>query len=331
MVKLARWRLGRSGRRRLVVCAAAVLFGGLLAAAATGRGAAAAALTGLLVAVLLGVVLRVHRNQVSMMAQLRGLRGLEDAQRRTLDAVEKHRAGADRGQRDVLTTVQRQTTRLLGAQREQTREFEALLQLYRGAPARAPMPPSGHWALNATNLLDLLHLVRRRRPRLVLELGSGTSTVWLGYAVEQWGGRLISIDHKEEYAEQTRSWVSAHGLDGVVAVRDAPLRAVTVGTETFQWYDPTVFADLDGIDLLLVDGPPGATGPQARFPAVHLLLDRLSPVATVVLDDAERADEVETVRRWTADVTGLTRQREILGSHAVLSYARPLEPALRSA
>jgi predicted O-methyltransferase YrrM len=313
----------------VALCAAAVLNGAALVSAVYGGVAAGVAVLGLLVTVLLGVVLRTHRSQLALISQVRRLTAdgtdrLERAGRDLVAAVDAGAREADKRHRAALAAIDRQHTKVVRLQRQQHREFEALLQLHRSTAARAPLPASGHWALNATNLLDVLHLIGEGRPKVVLELGSGTSTVWIAYALERSGGRLVSVDHLPEYAERTRSWLSAHGLTGVAEVREAPLRPVTLGDETFRWYDPAAFTDLTDVDLLLVDGPPGATGPQARYPALGVLAERLSTTATVVLDDAERPDEEQTVRRWMDSVDGLTRQRAMLGSHAVLSYARPL-------
>jgi hypothetical protein len=56
-----------------------------------------------------------------------------------------------------------------------------------------------------------------------------------------------------------------------------------------------------GIDLLFVDGPPKATGPQARFPAIPVLLSQLSDDALIVLDDTAREDERAISDRWVAE------------------------------
>ena len=74
--------------------------------------------------------------------------------------------------------------------------------------------------------------------------------------------------------------------------------------------------------MLLMDGPLAATVPDARFPALHALESRLGPVATVVLDDANRPDEQDAVRRWTENVAGLTAEPQMLGRHVVMSYSR---------
>lgn len=229
-------------------------------------------------------------------------------------------------QREVTRALQRQGKQLAKAQRDQTREVEALVQLFRDFTPRAPMPSSGNWALNPTDLLELLFVVDRERPGRVLELGSGTSSIWLGYALAKHAGRLVSVDHDREYAERTRAHLRRHGLDRVVEVREAPLRPVTVDAEAFEWYEVDAFVDLSDVDMLVVDGPPGAVGPRARYPALPVLHGRLSAHATVVLDDVDRPDEQDILGQWLAAVAGLVREPETIGHLAVLSYRRPPDP-----
>jgi predicted O-methyltransferase YrrM len=202
-----------------------------------------------------------------------------------------------------------------------------MVQLCQGFTPRAPMPSSGDFALNPTDLLELLHLIRIQQPQLVVELGSGTSTVWIAYALEKIGGRLVSLDHDAGYAAKTRAMLAAHGLSGVAEVREAPLTPFSIEGKSYPWYDVAQLADLRGIDLLLVDGPPEATGPAARFPALHALEQRLSGMATIVIDDANRQGELAALASWTATFAGLSRERELLGRHAVLSYRRSGQPA----
>jgi predicted O-methyltransferase YrrM len=184
------------------------------------------------------------------------------------------------------------------------------------------MPSSGGFALNPTDLLDLLHLVRTRKPRLVVELGSGTSTVWMAYLMQQIGGKLISLDHDHGYAEKTRAALAQHGLTEVAEVRDAPLRPVVLDGRTFPWYDVDALADLSDVDLLVIDGPPEKTGPDARYPALRVLEKQLADEATILFDDAHRPAEQAALAKWLDTIEGLTREGEALGRHAVLSYRR---------
>jgi predicted O-methyltransferase YrrM len=246
-------------------------------------------------------------------------------------AEQRQQALLDRlasGQGAIVESAEQSLKRLsrlvVTRQREATREAEALAQLFRGFEPRAPMPSSGYWALNPTELLELWYVLDQQRPELVLELGSGVSSTWIGYAVERYRGRLVSVDHDPMYAQRTRAQLRRHGLTGVVEVRDAPLGPLDVDGEGYRWYEPAAFDGLAGVDLLLVDGPPGDTGPQARYPAFPVLEEKLSDHATMVLDDADRPDEQEIVRRWTGSTPGLVREPATLGHLAVMTYDRPL-------
>ncbi|TDC54428.1 class I SAM-dependent methyltransferase [Jiangella ureilytica] len=204
---------------------------------------------------------------------------------------------------------------------EPVRQVQALMQLNKRIEARAPLPPTGGWAMEPTTLLRLVQLVDQIRPSVVVECGSGASTVWLAYALESLGsGRLVALEHDERYAEQTRRTLSEHGLSAVVEVRHAPLSDVEVNGETFTWYDPSAVQDLKDIELLLVDGPPRASGPRARYPALPLLGTRLAPGARIVLDDVDRTEEQEAADAWLAETPGLVREGSETDRSALLSY-----------
>ena len=261
-------------------------------------------------------------------------RRTDRATQRTLAATEQERgAAATRHKRvdAVLSGLRHQVHHdAIKLSRAQMREVEGLHQLFGAFTPRAPMPSTGQWALNPTDMLALLYVIEQRRPAVVVELGSGTSSIWIGYALERLGGRLISVDHEPEYAGKTRGMVAAHGLDAVVEVRDAPLRPIEVRGAQFDWYDTGALADVDHIDLLVVDGPPGSTGPMSRYPAVDMLRHKLSRTAAVFLDDLSRSDEQETLRRWAAENPGMTLEPTLIGQHGLLSHVRVDTPNQRT-
>lgn len=226
---------------------------------------------------------------------------VESALSESEEGVAVLRAGLE----ELSEDVSRHVGGLNRAETQRTREVEALLQLYSRISPRSGMPSSGGWAIDATGVLTLLDLVASTQPGLVVELGSGTSSVWLGYALEpEARGRVVSIEHDAGYAERTASDLRRHGLDKVVELRNAPLVASPVPWHETPWYDPSVLDDLHDIDLLIVDGPPGGTGPLARYPALPVLQHRLTTEAVVVLDDANRDSEREIVRRWSMEIPG---------------------------
>ncbi|NYH54078.1 MULTISPECIES: class I SAM-dependent methyltransferase [Nocardiopsis] len=182
------------------------------------------------------------------------------------------------------------------------------------------MPPLRGWAASPDVLRVLVRHIDRLRPELVVECGSGASSVWIGYALRRaGGGRLVAFEHDARYAELSRELVAAHGLDDVVEVRHAPLvetasTTVTVDGQRLstadRWYDTSAFADLEGVGLVFVDGPPKATGLQARYPAVPVLLPRCTEDVVIVLDDAARDDERGLGDRWLDEYPELHRVEE---------------------
>lgn len=244
-------------------------------------------------------------------------------QREVLRAVEEVSRAVEEARKPTVAALRTLERRLNKQQSGQTRELEALMQLFRQVEPRAPMPSSGQWALDPTGLLELWHQLTVRRPERVLELGSGASSVWIGYALERHQGRLVSVDHDDQFAEQTRAQLHRHGLAEVAEVRLAPLQPVALADGTYRWYDRAVFTDLSDVDMLVVDGPPGNTGPRARYPALPVLVERFSPDAVVLLDDTSRADEQEIVASWLATVPGLACEPATIGNCAVLRYQRP--------
>ncbi|WP_157987433.1 class I SAM-dependent methyltransferase [Jiangella endophytica] len=245
-----------------------------------------------------------HRARVDAWgAQLGDWHGELEAVRTSLaETGQRVSAALDEAEQDRRMQDKRQAAELA----RHVRQTEALIQLYDRVQPRAAMPSSGGWALDPTGVLTLLEVVRQRRPELVLELGSGTSTLWVGYVLQQLGaGRVVAIDHEERFAELTRANVAAHGLDDVIDVRVAALTDPGLPTHETPWYDHAAMADLRDIDLLVVDGPPKATGPMARYPAVPVLAGQLRDDAVVALDDATRPDEREVWHRWRRENDGL--------------------------
>lgn len=190
------------------------------------------------------------------------------------------------------------------------RRLEALSLLRGFVRPRLPLPAYTLWAASPELLLTVVGAIVERRAQLVVELGSGASSLWIGYALEALGegGRLLALEHDPRYAAATREEVRRHGLESVVTVVDAPLCSVTVDAERYRFYDVAALAAIGerSIDVLLIDGPPGRTQPQARYPAVPLLLGRLAPAAIVILDDALRRDERRIARRWLRQYPQLT-------------------------
>jgi len=210
----------------------------------------------------------------------------------------------DRQTKETRDTVQRVGTGLekeLKKEIRQTfRQLEALQNLSAVLPANDVLPATRVWAASPDLLLVLVDLVIAERPSLVVECGSGASTLWLALAMRKFGidGRIIALDHDPVFGRKTRGFLARHDVADLAEVRDAPLETFSLDGETYSWYARRAWEDLKGIDLLFVDGPPATTGHQARYPALPLLAGSLSPVATAVLDDLIVPDMQKVLRLW---------------------------------
>ncbi|MDX1578583.1 MAG: class I SAM-dependent methyltransferase [Gemmatimonadota bacterium] len=165
------------------------------------------------------------------------------------------------------------------------------------------------WALDAIFAETIAQLLNEE-PEHVVEAGSGHSSVLIAARLDHLGhGHLTSLDHLEEFAGRTREWIADRGLEDRATVVHAPLAEHEVAGERYTWYSMDAAADRlpARIDLLIVDGPPGKIGKDARWPAVPLLLDRLAPDAVILLDDGDRADETRIAYSWHEMLGGSIR------------------------
>lgn len=163
-----------------------------------------------------------------------------------------------------------------------------------------PFPDQG-FSITGEEAAFFYHLVRRQRPRLIFELGCGSSTILFAAAQRATGdGRVISIEHDAAHAERTRALLAQAELTHRAEVVLAPLAERPLNGRVFQWYDVDrhLHALPEAIDMLFVDGPPGKVQSLSRYPALPLLLPYLAPRATIIVDDGGREDEKRMVEMW---------------------------------
>ena len=171
---------------------------------------------------------------------------------------------------------------------EHYRESEIHAQLLNLLKFTEPIPPTRSWAASPDLLMTLVESVRGNKPELIIELGSGISTLMMAKSLPAGSKtKIISFDHSAEFAQITRDLLEQHSITGV-EIRVAPLEQYD---SQRTWYSKKAFADISNIDLLVVDGPPGSKDPQARSGARLELASKLSARATVIIDDADRDGE----------------------------------------
>lgn len=187
------------------------------------------------------------------------------------------------------------------------------------------------WPISPDIGLFLVEHIRERRHDLIIEFGSGTSTALFaktlkvsrpealaGTAKAGKGASLATVraarpvcafEHDKLYVRKTQAMLESQGLLEWVSLNHAPLVDWEDDTGRYLYYDCD--AMLAGLAkrlagapkrvLVLIDGPPGSTCPNARYPAVpHVFKHFARHEVDVVLDDASRPEEKAVIELWRA-------------------------------
>lgn len=162
------------------------------------------------------------------------------------------------------------------------------------APLAGPFLPWTSSTMRPAAILAIASDIVINRRRVIVECGSGNSTIFAARALSQHGidGHVHSIDHDPAWADLTARAIARESLEQWASVTCAPL--------VDDWYDRDVLPDVRGIELLVVDGPPAYARAieTSRQPALDVFWDRLAPGATVMLDDSGRPGERRVIAEW---------------------------------
>lgn len=198
------------------------------------------------------------------------------------------------------------------------KQVEAYLSISKYFHEGELIPDFHGWPISPDFGAALIGLLETRDYDLVVEFGSGTSTLLIAKVLESRRKRSmfapelrcaqIAFEHLETYREKTDLLLMRAGLQGAVKVVLAPLEAWDENGRSFLYYrcGPELKAYFAGCPLdktpkvlILVDGPPASTGPHARYPALPVVLAHVRAARVdVLLDDFSRQDEKEVFESW---------------------------------
>ncbi len=201
--------------------------------------------------------------------------------------------------RDITQLFQTQEQQIRQLLLNEYRQIESLMNLHSLIQLSNPLPPLRVWVASPDLAVLIYSLIIDRKVQNVLELGSGASSLIIGYALQQLGrGKVVSLEHDQKYVSSSVDLVKKHQLNDYCKVEYAPLVQTNINDKNYKFYSLDSLKDGEKFDMLVIDGPPGSSNPMARFPAIPLLYERLSSQALVVLDDASRRDEKLAVKEW---------------------------------
>ena len=129
----------------------------------------------------------------------------------------------------------------------------------------------------------------------VLEIGSGLTTLILGTLVGRRGLPVWTLEHHPEFFRNTEATLKRYSLTNVHLTL-APLRDYG----DFSWYDPPLDELPRDFSLVIADGPPGDVK-GGRFGLLPVLGSHFAKGVVVLLDDAERPQEKDVLRKWETE------------------------------
>lgn len=204
-----------------------------------------------------------------------------------------------------------------------TKQIEAFIgmQSYFSSGDLPLVNPERHtWPISPDFGLYLIELLETRDYNLIIEFGSGISTVVVAKALAKIARRVpsasvpefISFDHLEKFYKETLARIQQASVEQYARVIYAPLKEIELNGRTADYYDCagtlTELAQRRPVNslrvLVIVDGPPASTGKNARYPAGPLILAHFAGATIdLLLDDYIRDDEKEIARMWEAEIT----------------------------
>jgi hypothetical protein len=235
-----------------------------------------------------------------------------------------------------LTKLQAALAKQLREQSANTvQQIEAFQRLHVYLGDKSVMPNMHGWPISADLGVLLIRLIEAEPYDAVVELGSGVSTAIIATALQKAAVRrgtsvapMVSFEHLQEYFLQTAGTLDHAQLREQVTLVSAPL-VDYLGPDgnTYRYYECRgalgQLREQLGTSILrifiFVDGPPAATGPRARYPALPLILEAFPETARLdfLMDDYIREDENVIVAEWESYLT--TRGR---------SFRRQIYPTL---
>ncbi len=177
--------------------------------------------------------------------------------------------------------------------------LDALMSLHQMINLNSPLPIMHEWTISSDYGCELIRAVLNKGEGSVIDLGSGVSTLLMGYATQINGsGKVITLEESEEFYEKTRELIIEHELEDYCEVHLCPLKNYKIGGKNWLWYDIKNVNFDKHIALISVDGPRGDIQEMARYPVVPILDKYMDNKTVIFLDDGSRSDEVSIASRW---------------------------------
>lgn len=144
------------------------------------------------------------------------------------------------------------------------------------------------FSITINDAMILYDAIKEKRPRNILELGSGFSTLIFASYSSRYGAGVTSLEHDKRSYILTSKMLFNERLNDNVDLQRCDI--------VDGYYNGEPHPLIDDIDFVFIDGPPMRPyGRQRTLPEVYPYLTK---DAVVYLHDANREHEIEIVSDW---------------------------------
>ncbi len=162
--------------------------------------------------------------------------------------------------------------------------------------------PITSFSLDFQIIQHIINDIAYFKPKQILEFGTGLSTIIIyNYiTINNLDVKLMSIDNDKEFQDYVATYME---LSSNIKLFHLPICMETASTRRGKaWYqipDEHPVNDLKDIDLVIIDGPWGGLGKNARHGFISFIKEKMSNELIVFLDDIWRPDEIEIANEAT--------------------------------
>ncbi|WP_411330855.1 hypothetical protein [Desulfovibrio desulfuricans] len=201
---------------------------------------------------------------------------------------------------------------------QQAVAYNGLAQYFESGKLPEVTPWKRDWPASPDFILWQVELIEKNNYDLILEFGSGITSLYTAKTLaaiyknkkSEKLTKAVTFEHLEQFFLQTKDIISQAKLSDTIDIIHAPLKEYIAPDGTaYQYYScqetlailSSQYRSNDLRLLVIVDGPPGATNKNARYPAFPVMMQYFATAhIDFLLDDYRRGDEKESARLWKA-------------------------------
>lgn len=173
-------------------------------------------------------------------------------------------------------------------------QLAALLQIERLIHQNTTYLPLREWAISPDAILIILQELSYYSDPIVLEFGSGQSTLIMASYLKKRGcGKILTVESNKMYADLLMKNLKHQNLHDVVDMQVLNLKNVldAENNNSSATYDLQALKTSNKYDVCIIDGPPLQYGALARYYPLEYAINNSSHGGKIFLDDSKRENE----------------------------------------